>query len=64
MSKNEKKIQVSINLEFCSNMKQISVQFHMLHEFQLNNCILMHYVSTQEHIVDIVIKLETPKKII
>lgn len=24
----------------------------------------MHYVSTQEHIVDIVIKLETPKKII
>lgn len=45
-------------------MKQISVQFHLLHEFQLNNHILMHYVSTQEHIVDIVIKLETPKKII
>jgi len=56
LSKNEKKFQVSINLEFYLNMKQIGVQFHMFHEFQLNDCILMHYVSIQEHIVDIFIK--------
>lgn len=62
MLKNAKKCQININLEFHWNMKQIGVQFHLLHEFQVNNLILLHYVSIQEHIVDIFTNSDTPKK--